>query len=94
MKHIHRAVPFVQEFEFTPTTPNRNALDELESIFDVHEEGLDVLMQVDKRAKGLVGLFAEVMDLDEKYISFSVTREQGVPAGLVENKIREAIGHS
>lgn len=94
VKHIHRAVPFVQEFEFKPTGTYLHALDELELIFDVHEEGLDVLMQVDKKAKGLVGLFAEVMDLDEKYIRFSVTREKGVPAGLVEDKIREAMDRS
>lgn len=93
VKHIHRAVPFVQEFEFKPTT-YRNSLDELEIIFDVHEEGVDILMQVDKRANGLKGLLEEVMELDEKYVRFSVNRGQGVEAGIVENKIREALGHS
>lgn len=94
VKHIHRAVPFVQEFEFKPTGIYCTQLDELELIFDVHEEGIDVLMQVDKKARGLKGMFEEVMELDEKYIHFTVTREQGLPANLVENKIREAMGRS
>jgi sporulation-control protein len=91
-RHIHRAVPFVQEFEFKPQGTFRDRLDEIELIFDVHESGMDILMQVDKRANSIMGIFAEALDLDEKYVRFSVNRATGVPANLIESKIREALG--
>lgn len=94
VKHIHRAVPFIQEFEFKPTSTFRNELDEIELMFDVYEEGMDIIMQVDKRANSLKGLFAEVMELDEKMVRLSVKREDGVPMGLIENKIREVLQSS
>ena len=32
-------------------------------------------MEVDRKSRGLAGLFAEALDLDEKVIRFTVTRE-------------------
>jgi sporulation-control protein len=88
---IHRAVPFVQEFEFKPHGTFRDRLDEIELIFDVHESGIDILMQVDKKANNLMGLFAEALDLDEKYVRFTIHRNQPVPSNLIESKIRDAL---
>ena len=92
VRHIHRAVPFVQEFEYKPLGTFRDRLDEIELIFEIYESGMDILMQVDKRANNIMGIFAEALDLDEKYVRFSVYRETGVPANLIENKIREVLG--
>jgi sporulation-control protein len=90
-EHIHRMVPFVQEFEFKPTSQFRNELDEIELIFDVYTEGIDVLMQVDKRAASLRGIFEEMLDLDEQYIRFSIDRQRGVVPGELEMRIRQAL---
>lgn len=90
-KHIHRMVPFVQEFEFKPTGQFRSELDEIELIFDVHPEGVDVLMQVDKRAASLRGIFEEMLDLDEHYVRFSINRQSGVVPGELEIRIRQVL---
>jgi len=92
-KHIHRMVPFVQEFEFKPTGLFRSELDEIELIFEVYPEGVDVLMQVDKRASSLRGIFEEMLDLDEQYVRFSIDRQRGVVPGELEMRIRQALQH-
>ncbi|WP_199620394.1 sporulation protein [Paenibacillus alkalitolerans] len=61
---------FAQEFEFYPVSgPFRGKLDELEVIFTPSPAGgLEVLMQIDRRARGLGSLFAEAMDMDETFV--------------------------
>ncbi|MFB9325848.1 sporulation protein [Paenibacillus aurantiacus] len=61
--------PFVQEFEFVPTSGSyRGRLDELEVIFYNRGTELEVLLQIDRKARGLAGLFAEAMDMDETFV--------------------------
>ncbi|MCP6759323.1 MAG: sporulation protein [Fischerella sp. CENA71] len=62
--------PFVQEFEFKPSGEYRNYLDELEIIFRLHPEELEVLLEIDKRARGFGGWLNEALDLDERYARF------------------------
>ncbi|WP_009630825.1 sporulation protein [Synechocystis sp. PCC 7509] len=72
--HFHRSYPFVQEFEFRPTGKYRRHLDELEVIFCLSPEKLEVLLQIDKRARGFKGWFNEAFDLDERYDRFYLTQ--------------------
>jgi sporulation-control protein len=67
--------PFVQEFEFVPTSgPFRGKLDELELVFRPSANGMiELLFQVDRRARGLGGLFAEAAGLDESNVRLSVS---------------------
>jgi len=69
--------PFVQEFEFRPTGKYRQHLDELEVIFNLNSDELEVLLQIDKKARGFGGWLEEAMDMDEKYVRLRVT--QGNP---------------
>jgi Sporulation control protein len=69
-------LPFVQEFEFVPTSQFRGQLDELEVMFYSSDHELELLLQVDRRARGLGGLFAEALDLDETFIRCRFTEEQ------------------
>lgn len=68
-------LPFVQEFEFVPTSgPFRGKLDELEVVFRPSGNGvIELLLQVDRRARGLGGLFAEAAGLDETNVRLTVT---------------------
>lgn len=68
---------FVQEFEFTPTIGTyRSQLDELEVIFlSQTVNSAQLLLQVDRRARGLGGLFAEAMDMDESFVRLTITTE-------------------
>lgn len=65
---------FVQEFEFVPTSMFRGQLDELEIIFYPDENGVSLLMQVDRKARGLAGLFAEALDTDERFVKMRFDR--------------------
>lgn len=60
-----RSLPFIQEYEFVPTGLFRKHLDELEFIFFPKEDGLEFVVEIDRRARGLSGLFAEALDMDE-----------------------------
>lgn len=70
------SLPFIQEFEFVPQGQFRGHLDELEMIFNVYPEGIEILMEIDKKARGLSGLFAEALDMDERKVKISLSTEQ------------------
>lgn len=68
--------PFVQEFEFIPVGgPFRGKLDELEIICFPQEDSLEVFMEIDRKARGLGGFFAEMMDMDETRVKFTLDSE-------------------
>ncbi|MEH7113514.1 sporulation protein [Neobacillus niacini] len=74
-RHLRGRLPFVQEFEYVPTSgPFRGRLDELELVFrPAGNGGLELLLQVDRRARGLGGLFAEAAGMDETNVRLTVT---------------------
>lgn len=73
-------LPFVQEFEFRPVSGYRHEVEEIELIFHPHASGLDVLLEIDKRGRGLGGLLAEAYDLNERF-----TRLQ-LPLGRIDQQ--------
>lgn len=89
-RRISSRYPFVQEFEFIPTGgPFRGKLDELEVIFLAQEkEKAELLIQVDRKARGLGGLFAEALELDETYVRLTVTSQE-IPS--LNEKLRKEI---
>ncbi|MCL6571237.1 MAG: sporulation protein [Bacillus sp. (in: Bacteria)] len=74
-RRLRGRLPFVQELEFVPTTGAfRGRIDELEVVFFPSENGmLDIMFQVDRRARGLSGLFSEAMGADETNVRLKVT---------------------
>ncbi|MFD1736874.1 sporulation protein [Bacillus salitolerans] len=80
-RYLRGKLPFVQEFEFIPTSGEfRGKLDELEIVFlPKTESALDVLMQIDRKAKGLSSLFAEALEMDESNVRLSITT-QDIPS--------------
>jgi sporulation-control protein len=83
-------LPFVQEFEFFPTSgPFRGRLDELEVVFFPAGSGtIDIMFQVDRRARGLSGLFSEALGTDESHVRLKVTNED-IP--YLQQKIQNVI---
>ncbi|MFD2117141.1 sporulation protein [Paenibacillus yanchengensis] len=69
-------IPFVQEFEFIPTAHYRNVLDELEFMFYPNASGIEMLVQIDRRARGLSGWLAEAADMDESYVTIRFDRQE------------------
>lgn len=92
-RHGRDGLPFVQEFEFVPTTHFLGQLDELEIIFYPDDHGVELLLQIDRRARGLAGLFAEALDTDETFVRLRLDRGQlargsGPVAGQLNELIR------
>lgn len=58
----------VQEFEFLPGGRFSGDLDELEAVFFPQDDGVEIVLEVDRRAKGLGGLLAEALDADESHV--------------------------
>ncbi|MCE4047330.1 MULTISPECIES: sporulation protein [Bacillaceae] len=71
-------LPFVQEFEFVPVSGSfRGKLDEVELvILTATENELDVMLQIDRKQRGLSGLFAEALDMDESYVSLRIHKQE------------------
>ncbi|UOQ84089.1 sporulation protein [Gracilibacillus salinarum] len=84
---------YLQEFEFRPVTEFRGDLDELEVVFTtVSENGVELVIEVDRAAKGLGGLFAEALDIDESKVRVPFTKqdlEQGT--GFIAERLRNII---
>ncbi|CAI6086418.1 sporulation protein [Cohnella sp. JJ-181] len=70
------SVPYVQELEWIPSGGRyRGRLDELELTFvGPASDGLRLLLQIDRRASGLSGFFAEAMDTDESFVRLTLTQ--------------------
>lgn len=92
-KHSHRGNrPFVQEFEFVPTALFRGHLDELEAIFRPRGEDLELLLQIDRKVRGLASLFAEALDMDESHVRVQLSKEQlSVGPEALANQLKEMI---
>lgn len=89
-----RGVPFVQEFEFYPGGNYYGRLDELEALFFPTAEGVEVLLEIDRRARGFMGFLEEAMDADERrqLVRFSRSElQQG--SGYIERKLAEVINY-
>lgn len=82
-RRLGGGLPFVQEFEYVPTTQFRGRFDEVELVTFPHAGGVDLLLEVDRRARGLMGFFESAYDLDERHLRVQFGREhlaQGVNA--------------
>lgn len=90
-RRLRSRLPFVQEFEFVPTSgPFRGRLDELEIVFfPSGNGGLDIMFQVDRKARGLAGLFSEALGTDETNVRLSVSNAD-IP--YIQQKIQNVIG--
>lgn len=66
---------FIQEFEFTATNASyRRHLDELEVTFiNQSADHIEVLLQIDRRARGLGGFLSEALDMDESFVRLTFT---------------------
>jgi len=78
-------MPFVQEIEFHPSSGFRG-VKELELVCFVNPHGVEVIVEVDRRARGLAGVFAEALDLNERKQRLNFSREAlaGGPRHIAE----------
>ncbi|MEL3973595.1 sporulation protein [Rossellomorea oryzaecorticis] len=82
--------PFIQEFEFVPVNGQyQRSLDEIELMFlNQSEDQTDLLIEVDRRARGLGGFLAEALEMDESMVRITV-RSSDLPN--LSSKLKETI---
>ena len=90
---LRRRLPFGQEFEFVARRGEfRGRFDEIEALMFPDERGVDLVMQLDRRAQGLGGFLSEAMGTDESYVQTNITTQEA--AGGADNvaaKLAETI---
>lgn len=65
-----------QQFEYVPTKFLKGKLDELEVYFDAQEDRINIVLQIDKKVRGLFASAIDDLDLDERHVSFSLSKNQ------------------
>lgn len=73
---IKRRLPFVQEFEFKAYNGSfAGKLDELEVIFFLEGDRCDLVIEIDRKARGLGGFLSEMLDTDESLVQVTVHKK-------------------
>ena len=69
-----KKVPYLQEFEFVPVRGMfRGKVNEVElTFFQTSVESAEILLEIDRKSRGLTGLFAEVLELDESKVRLNI----------------------
>ncbi|APH04720.1 sporulation protein [Bacillus weihaiensis] len=77
---LRRRLPFIQEFEFIPVSGEYvGDFDEIEVVFfPVNNTKLEVVLEVDRRAKGIAGFLSEALDMDESILKLTIS-ESDIP---------------
>lgn len=66
----------LQQFEYIPTKFMRGKLDELEVCFEAQADRVKIMLQIDKKMRGLFAGIMDDMDLDERYVSLVLLNSQ------------------
>ncbi|WP_342526090.1 sporulation protein [Chryseomicrobium sp. FSL W7-1435] len=70
--------PFMQEFEYVPMTGEfYGKLDEIEVVFlSQTPDKAELLLQIDRKARGFGGFLAEAMDQDETFVPLTIHKHE------------------
>ena len=86
---LRRRLTFGQEFEFVAHSGEfRGRFDEVELVMFPSAESVDMILQIDRRARGLGSFLSEQMGTDESYAHLTV------PESATPSDIREAIAQT
>lgn len=83
---------FVQNFEYVPTREFYGYLDELEVAFLAEQDYFELIMEIDRKARGFGGMFAEAMDADESKVRLRLSNSDfALGEDFVKEKLRSTI---
>lgn len=89
---LGRDYPFIQELEFRPTGKYQKHLDELEVVFYLEPNQMEVLLGIDRRAHGLTSWVEEALDVDERYARLYVSStDLNQPSQSLESRIENVL---
>jgi sporulation-control protein len=73
--NIRNGLPFGQVFEFFPVSGTfKNKLDEIEVVFVFNDNGLGLMIEIDRKANNLSTFFLSALDLDETKTRFHLDK--------------------
>ncbi|TWT14353.1 sporulation protein [Planomicrobium sp. CPCC 101079] len=81
----------VQEFEFYPSPDFRKHFTELEVIFLSDTTGTTVFIEMDHKAKGLGGLLAQALDMDESRLSMRIEKRDTSSVTELARELRDVL---
>lgn len=64
---LGRGIPFVQEIEFYPGREFTDRVKELELIMHLERDGISLLVEVDRRGRGISGWLEQSLDMNERH---------------------------
>lgn len=93
---LGRGVPFVQEIEFYPGSQYAGHIKELELILYPDQDGISILVEVDRRGRGVSGWLQRSLDMDEQHSWVDLDRQDLMRgpshiAELLDSIIRRSI---
>lgn len=88
---FHEKHPFVQKFQMEPNGRFAAVLDGLSLIFYPYHQRVDVLMQVDSKAVDLKSSMEEALNMDERYVRFSVAMDESDIPAMIEEHIQACL---
>jgi sporulation-control protein len=68
--------PFIQEYKLMPTDRYKEFFDEISMVFYPHMNEVDVILTLDRKAFDLMSSMEEALNLDERILRFTVTRQE------------------
>jgi sporulation-control protein len=86
---LRRRLPFGQKLEFVATSgESRGRFDEVELIMFPSEGSVDLVLQIDRRARDLGSFLSEAIGADESYASLTI------PHSATSGEVREALAQT
>lgn len=86
---LRRRLPFGQELEFVAGSGEfRGRFDEVELLMFPSENSVDLILQIDRRARGLSSFLSEAIGTDESYAHLTI------PESATPSEVREALAQT
>ena len=80
-----------QQFEFIPTQFMKGKLDEVELYLEAQEKKINLMLQIDKKSRGLFAGLIDNLDLDESHVVFSLSKEETANVEQVADILQDII---
>ncbi len=86
---LRRRLPFGQELEFVVASGEfRGRFDEVELLMFPSEDSVDLILQIDRRARGLRSFLSEAIGTDESYAHLTI------PESATSSEVREILAQT
>lgn len=89
-EHYYTQQPFVQEYQLTPLMRFQDVVDRVTAVFTPHDQEVDIILKVDRKAVDLMTSMEEALDLDQRMTRF-VVKESELESDKLTKKLEKLI---